>query len=161
GTALILVILIASLFTMAVWVAPPGLWHAILGPGFPLGSHHLYSTLLVIYAATTGIYSLSVVLMSYEISRKIGSVSWLQLCFSGAIIAGIYLFHNTLHDVISVQLILMTALLLTVSIPFLWMQSKIPLQSSLEVVRETPISGNIRKIRRVTEDEVICEFLKG
>ena len=57
--------------------------------------------------------------MTYEISRKIGNVSWLQLGFSGAIIVGIYIFHDTLHSVITVQLVLMLVLLLLVSLPFL------------------------------------------
>jgi O-antigen/teichoic acid export membrane protein len=90
-TALLMVVLITTCFTMAVWLAPQALWHKVLGAGFPAGSDNPYSSLLVLYAVTTGIYSLSVALMTYEISRKIGNVSWLQLGFSGAIVAGIYL----------------------------------------------------------------------
>ena len=113
STALLLVVLITSLFTLAVWLAPPRMWQVVLGSGFPLGHQVAYSSLLVLYAATTGIYSLGVVLMSYEISRKIGNVSWLQLGFSGAIVLGIYVFHNTLQDVITVQLVVMMLLLLS------------------------------------------------
>src|SRR5206468_11068590 len=58
STALLLVILITSLFTLAVWLAPSALWHSVLGKGFPLGGQTPYSSLLVLYAATTGIYSL-------------------------------------------------------------------------------------------------------
>src|SRR5437588_8340855 len=124
STALLLVVLITSLFTLGVWLAPQQVWHKLLGSGFPFGQQNPYASLLVLYAATTGIYSLAVVLMSYEISRKIGNVSWLQLGFSGAIVAGIYLLHNTLQDVITVQLVVMLLLLLVVSIPFLRAQSK-------------------------------------
>jgi hypothetical protein len=155
GTAMLLVILISSGFTLAVWLAPQSLWHIVLGSGFPLGGHSSYSSLLVLYAATTGIYSLSVVLMSYEISRKIGNVSWLQLGFSGAIVIGIYMWHGTLHEVVAVQTVLMVVLLLLVSVPFLRTQARIlPLVSM-------SMSSSVTKIRRVGEDEVVSEFLKS
>src|SRR5581483_1580473 len=157
GTAILLVIMISSIFTFAVWLAPQSLWHILLGSGFPLGGHSSYSSLLVLYAATTGIYSLSVVLMSYEISRKIGNVSWLQLGFSGAIVAGIYLLHNTLQDVITVQLVVMMVLLLAVSIPFMRAQS----QSREIAAALAEGAGRMRKIRRAGEEEVIAEFLKS
>ena len=158
GTALLLVVLIASVFTIGVGIAPPRLWHAVLGAGFPLSGHGSYTSLLVLYAATTGIYSLAVVLMSYEISRKIGNVSWLQLGFSGAIIAGIYLMHETLHDVILVQTVLMMFLLLLVSIPFLRLQIS---QGSRLAVAIRSVDGSVTKVRRATEDEAIAEFLKS
>lgn len=157
GTAVLLVVLISSLFTLGIWLAPPHLWHIVLGAGFPLGGHSSYTSLLVLYAATTGIYSLSVVLMTYEISRKIGNVSWLQLGFSGAIVVGIYLLHQTLHDVITVQLVLMTTLLIVVSIPFLRTQ----LAGGVRFVPEMAGPVGVRKIARVTEAEVIAEFLKS
>jgi len=162
GTAVLLVVLISSLFTLAIWLAPPHLWHIVLGAGFPLGGHSSYTSLLVLYAATTGIYSLSVVLMTYEISRKIGNVSWLQLTFSGAIIAGIYLLHHSLHDVITVQLVLMTTLLICVSIPFLRTQLTSRTRFVPELASRVGIRPvGIRKIARVAEAEVIAEFLKS
>ncbi|MCU1298841.1 MAG: hypothetical protein JWO91_3119 [Acidobacteriaceae bacterium] len=154
GTAMLLVILISASFTLAVWLAPQSLWHILLGPGFPLGGHSLYSSLLVLYAATTGIYSLSVVLMSYEISRKIGNVSWLQLGFSGAIVIGIYMWHGSLHEVVAVQTVLMVVLLLLVSVPFLRTQG-----ASLPASKVS--TSSVTKIGRVTEDEVVSEFLKS
>jgi O-antigen/teichoic acid export membrane protein len=157
GTAVTLVIAISSLFTFAIWVAPPGLWRMLLGAGFPLGGHSSYTSLLVLYAATTGIYSLSVVLMSYEISRKIGNVSWMQLGFSAAIIAGIYLFHRSLHEVITVQIILMTVLLAVVSIPFV----RAKFSPHVQPAREKPLLHALRKVRRVKQAEVIAEFLKS
>lgn len=157
GPAVLLVVLISSLFTLGIWIAPASLWHMVLGAGFPLGGHSTYTSLLVLYAATTGIYSLSVVLMSYEISRKIGNVSWLQLGFSGAIVAGIYLFHHSLHAVIIVQIVLMTVLLLVVSIPFLRAQFASRVQPAVEM----PVSSRVQKIRQVQEAEVIAEFLKN
>ena len=158
STALLLVVLITSLFTLGVWLTPARLWHLVLGSGFPSGSQGHYSSLLVLYAVTTGIYSLSVVLMSYEISRKIGNVSWLQLGIGGAIIGGIYLLHNTLQDVITVQLVLMIVLLLMVSIPFLRAQSS-SRQLAPQVLSSS--SGSLIRVQRVREEEVIAEFLKS
>ncbi len=156
GTALTLVIVISGVFTLAVWGAPARVWHILLGSGFPLNQGGSYRALLVLYAATTGIYALGVVLMSYEISRKIGHVSWVQLGFSGAIVVGIYLIHGTLHDVIMVQTVLMMALLAWVSVPFLWAEYKRP-----GLLATPQMQGSLTKVRRVTEDEAIAEFLKG
>ena len=157
ATAMLLVIGISLVFTLAMWLTPPRLWYMILGGGFPLGRLVTYSSLLVLYAATTGIYSLGVVLMSYEISRKIGNVSWLQLGFSGAIVLGIYMFHNTLKEVILVQLVTMLLLLVAVSVPFL--------RNARNSVITTDVTAappeNLVRLRRVNENEVIAEFLKS
>ena len=153
STALVLVISIAVVFTVGAWLAPAGLWQLLLGAGFPAVGHGFYSSLLTFYVVTTGIYSLAVVLMAYEISRKVGNVSWLQLMFSGAIIVGIYRFHASLQQVIGVQFVVMLVLLLSVSIPF-W--RRISARSRSEVV-----NTGIIKIRKIGEDEVIAEFLRG
>ena len=155
-TALIMVILIATVFTLGAWLAPPALWRALLGAGFPVESRHFYSSLVVLYAGTTAVYSLGVVLMTYEISRKIGNVSWLQLGFSGAIIAGIYMFHSSLEEVIVVQLVLMSGLLALVSMPFL----RAPAWSELETPF-TALPSPLKKTRRVEENEAIADFLKS
>lgn len=156
-TALTLVISISALFTIGLWAAPARLWHLLLGNGFALNQGGSFRSLLVLYAATTGIYSLGVVLMSYEISRKIGNVSWVQLGFSGAIVAGIYLLHGTLHDVVIVQTVAMLGLLAWVSVPFLRFEIY---QRPRSLILQQVWSG-LTKIRRVTEDEAISEFLKG
>jgi O-antigen/teichoic acid export membrane protein len=152
STALLLVVIVASLFTMGVWLAPDSLWTMILGSGFGTQGQGSFSSLLVLYAALTGIYSFSVVIMSYEISRRIGNASWLQLGFSGAIALGIYLFHSSLRDVIAVQLALMVLLLVAVSVPFIRSQAR-EAQSSL--------GEPLVKVRRVEEEEVISEFIKA
>jgi len=154
-TALAMVALISAIFTLGAWLAPSGLWQVLLGAGFPAEGHRFYSSLLVLYAITTALYALGVVLMTYEISRKIGNVSWVQLGFSAAIIAAIYLFHGTLQTVITDQLVLMMLLLLVVSVPFLRSES-----SQQAAAAEYPISG-LKKLRRVSENEVIAEFLKS
>jgi hypothetical protein len=153
GTALVLVVLIASLFTLGAWAAPTRLWQLLLGSGFPLNVGGSYRSLLTLYAASSGIWLLSVVIMSYEISRKIARVSWLQLAFSGAVALGIELVHTSLQDVILVRLALMIALLLIVSLPFL--------RAQFMGARSSVPANALRKIRRLTEDEVIAEFLRG
>jgi len=156
-TAMLLVVGISSAFTFAMWLTPPRLWHMVLGAGFPLGRLVTYSSLLVLYAATTGIYSLGVVLMSYEISRKIGNVSWLQLGFSGAIVLGIYMYHSTLKEVILVQLAAMLFLLVVVSIPFLRKHAP----SSAAEDDAVLIAENMVRVRRVDENDAIAEFLRS
>jgi O-antigen/teichoic acid export membrane protein len=153
STALLLVVLVASLFTMGIWLAPNSLWTMILGPGFNTQTQGSFSSLLVLYAALTGIYSFSVVIMSYEISRRIGNASWLQLGFSGAIALGIYLFHSTLHDVIAVQLALMVLLLVAVSVPFIRSQAA----READLLLGEPLI----KVRKVQEEEIISEFVKA
>jgi O-antigen/teichoic acid export membrane protein len=153
-TALGLVAVIASLFTLGAWLAPRALWQMLLGHGFPVAH---YSSLLVLYALTTGIYVLGAVLMAYEISQKIGRVSWLQLAFSGMIVGGIYLFHSTLQMVITVQLVVMLGLLFVVSVPFVRAQEEESRASSSEVA----YPRELRKLHRVSEDEVIAQFLQG
>src|SRR5215467_10783434 len=74
---------------------------------------------MILYAVTTGIYSLSSVIITYEMSRKIANTSWVQLAFSGALAMGICFLHQTLRQVILVQLILMIGLLFVLTIPLL------------------------------------------
>jgi O-antigen/teichoic acid export membrane protein len=80
--------------------------------------------LLSLYAASTGCYALSVVLMTFEMSRKIANTAWLQMAFSGALVVGISAFHATLQQVIVVQVVLMVLLLTAVSFPFFRMTYK-------------------------------------
>jgi O-antigen/teichoic acid export membrane protein len=87
--------------------------------------------LMPIYAATAGAYTLAVVLMTYEMSRKVASASWIQLAFSALVVLAIALFHASLKQVIAVQLALMLAMIVAVSIPFL--RGSVPAQASEEV----------------------------
>src|SRR5947209_7579924 len=84
------------------------------------GSHYSQSgQLLALYAALTGIYALAVTLITFEMSRKIANTGWLQLVFSGLLVLGIVVFHDSLRQVILVRSILMLGLLALVSAPFL------------------------------------------
>jgi len=101
------------------------------------------------------VYCLSSVVITFEMSYKIANTSWVQLVFSVLLVLGISLFHDTLREVILVQLILMILLFVCVAIPFLI--------NSLTDPKEL-LTGNarpVRLIRRLCEDEVIAEFLKS
>lgn len=94
--------------------------HLVLGVVFGEGfTGRGLDGLLPLCAAMAGVYSLSVVLIAYEMSRRIANTGWWQLGVSAAIVAGIHLFHRTLREVVLVQLVLMIVLLAVVSLPFL------------------------------------------
>jgi hypothetical protein len=79
-----------------------------------------------------------------------------QLAFSGLVIAGICRYHASLRQVILVQLVLMGILLVFVALPFLI--------DSLSDPRDLLLSRScrpVRLIRRMSEDEVIAEFLRS
>lgn len=152
-TPLLLVLAITGSFTLGLWLFPHLVWKTVFGAGFTQGQT-FYSSLLVLYAGATGVYSLAVVLMTYEMSRKIANTGWMQLAFSGVIVLGIYLFHDTLQEVVLVQLVIMTLLLIAVSLPFISGQPH-------EIEAPGAITSRVMKRRRLSEDEVIAEFLKN
>ena len=114
-----LVFLILSVLILGLWAIPSFLWRTLFGSHFELGNYGGLAALLILYAITTGIYSLSSVMITYEMSRKIANTSWAQLAFSGALVLGICVFHQTLRQVIFVQLVLMVILLVMVALPLL------------------------------------------
>jgi hypothetical protein len=89
-------------------------------------------------------------------SYKIANTSWVQLAFSGVVIAAICRFHDSLREVIFVQLVLMAGLLVCVALPFL-IDSLTSPKGLLQAGDYQPV----RLLRRVSEDEVIAEFLKS
>jgi hypothetical protein len=113
---LCIVLLISLCFILGLGTFPEPILRMTFGPGF-LMSPDMHA-LLSLRAAATGIYSLAVVLMAYEMSRRIANTGWMQLAISGAVILGIQFFHSDLHQVVIVQLVLMVALLMIVSLPF-------------------------------------------
>jgi O-antigen/teichoic acid export membrane protein len=156
ATSLLLVLGIGCSVALALRLAPASMWTAFFGPGFKVAGKYGLPYLLSLYAVTTVIYCLSVVMITYEMSYKIANTSWIQLAFSGLLIAGLCEFHSSLREVIMVQLILMVALLIFVASPFV-INSRI-------VSDGVPMGGDgrpIRLIRRLAEDEVIAEFLKS
>jgi O-antigen/teichoic acid export membrane protein len=109
------IVLLMSIAFIAVLALCPGfIIHLVLGESFRSAE-----PLLSLYATATALYALAVVLMTYEMSRKIANTGWLQLVFSGALVFLIYVFHSSLRQVIVVQIMLMLLMLLIVSLPFL------------------------------------------
>jgi O-antigen/teichoic acid export membrane protein len=156
ATSLLLVLGTGSVLALALSVVPSWIWTSFFGSGFAIAGKYDLPYLLALYAITTIIYSLSVVIITFEMSYKIANTSWVQLAFSGVVIAAICVFHSSLREVILVQLVLMLALLVCVALPFL--------VDSLSNPKELLQAGSfrpVRLIRRVAEDEVIAEFLKS
>lgn len=156
--SLLLVLGIGSVIALGLRLAPAGIWTALFGPQFAIAGKYGLPYLLALYAATTVIYCLSVVIIAYEMSYKIANTSWVQLVFSGVLFLGICRFHSSLQQVIWIQLVLMLALLLILAVPFLW---RILMSSEDVDVQAGAIARGIRIMRRVSEDEVIAEFLKS
>jgi O-antigen/teichoic acid export membrane protein len=105
---------ISALFILVVSLFPQVIMGAIFGRAFASTS-----SLLSLYALATAIYAISMVLMAYEISRRIANVGWLQLWFSGILVLAIGVYHHSLREVILVQIVLMSLMLALVSFPFL------------------------------------------
>lgn len=155
ATSLFLVLLIGSLLAGALRLTPAVLWTKLFGAGFLLLGHHGFPYLLALYAVTTVVYSLSAVIITYEMSYKIANMSLVQLLFSAFIVIGISRYHSSLQQVILVQLVLVSILLLIVAVPFLRAGVQEPAR---RLLASTP---PVRLLRRVTEDEVIAEFLQS
>lgn len=162
-----IVTVIALAFTVGLGLFPDFALRMVFGPLFQQSGQGLEG-LLSLYAAATGAYSLSVVLMAYEMSRKLAKAGWVQLAFSGGIVLGIYFFHHTLRDVILVQLVLMVFLLIACALPFFRGKKSTVMETAeagnaaaAVAAEAVPAAGTMRRVRRVTEAEVIADFLKG
>lgn len=156
ATALLLVFGIGSILAFGLCITPAWMWTALFGSGFEIAGGNSLPGLLALYALTTVIYSLSVVIITFEMSYKIANTSWVQLAFSGVLIAGICRFHSSLQEVILVQLYLMALLFAFIAIPFL-----IHSLTNPKDLLTTGGSCPIRLVRRVAENEVVAEFLKS
>jgi O-antigen/teichoic acid export membrane protein len=156
GTSLLLVLAIGSVLAFALGIAPASIWTSLFGPQFVMAGKYGLPYLLALYAAATCVYSLSVVIIAYEMSYRIANTGWVQLAFSGALITGIYLFHSSLQQVIWVQLVMMMFLLIVVAVPFL-----LSMFADSWSAQAIPVPGEIRILHRVPEDQVIAEFLKN
>lgn len=156
ATSSLLVLGIGAALALGLWFAPASIWTRFFGNGFGVSGEYGLPYLLSLYAITTILYCLSVVIITYEMSYKIANTSWVQLAFSGIIIAAICRFHASLREVIWVQLILMIVLLAIVAVPFILNSLA---ESRAELRPACP--GPIRILRRVSEDDVIAEFLRS
>ena len=151
--SLLMVFLILSVLILGLWAIPSFLWRTLFGSHFESGTYVDLAALLILYALTTGIYSLSSVTITYEMSRKIANTSWVQLAFSGVFILGICVFHNTLREVIFVQLVLMILLFALVALPLL--------RREIAPEKDSRTYATLSVVRSLSEHEVIAEFLRS
>jgi hypothetical protein len=147
-----MVFLILAALIFGLWMIPNFLWKTLFGAQFAVGGYGSLAPLLILYAITAGIYSLSSVIITYEMSRKIANTSWLQLAFSAALALGVYLLHHTLRQVIWVQLVLMVILLFVLMIPLLRNQF---------TPKALGTYHSLNLGRQLTEEEVMAEFLRS
>lgn len=152
-TALLLVGTVTSLFIAGVALAPPALWSMLLGKQFLQGAIAPFSALLTDYAAMTGVYCIAVVIMMYEISRRIGTAAWVQMGASLLVAGGIWVYHHSLAQVIWVQLWVMCGLLLAVTVALF--------REKEEATPSTPTWEPLRRLRRVREEEIVADFLRS
>lgn len=156
ATSLLLVSGAGLVLALVLSVAPARIWTSLFGSSFEINGKYDVPYLLALYAIMTIVYSLSVVIIAYEMSYKITNTSWIQLAFSGLIIVGICRYHSSLHEVILVQLVLMIALFISVALPFLF-----ELLANRNKLLPSQGCSTVRLIRHVSEDEVIAGFLKS
>jgi len=155
GLTLLMVSGVCLTFIVSLRLAPGWIWLRLFGAQFGTIGGGDFRHLLLLYALSTAVYSLSVVLIAYEMSRKIANTGWFQLLVGAAVVAGIYAFHASLAQVIWVQVFMMALLVLCVSIPYL--RTIFKERSGGE---KTVVPGFVKLHRQVTENEVIAEFLK-
>jgi O-antigen/teichoic acid export membrane protein len=155
ATSLLMVLAIGLVLALGLRFAPDRIWTMFFGAKFHIAGEYGLPYLLSLYAITTVVYSLSAVIITYEMSYKIANTSWIQLVSSGVVILGIYAFHSTLREVIVVQLVLMTALLLLIAVPFFYLSVRSNMSGELKVFPPVDL------LRPVTEDEAIAEFLRS
>ncbi len=156
ATALMLVLGTGTAIALGLCIVPSSLWTHLFGAEFQATGGYSISYLLALYAFATVIYSLGAVIITFEMSYKIANTSYVQLAFSGVLVAAIGFFHSNLREVVLVQLALMGLLFVLVAVPFLWNSLSGPAD-----LAHGPSDRPFRLIRRVTEDEVIAEFLKS
>jgi hypothetical protein len=156
ATSLFMVMGMGCSAALVMWIAPAGMWTTLLGPGFQIAGPHNIPHLSALYALKTTAYSISAVVITFEMSYKIANTSWVQMLFSGGLIAAIYQFHSSLHQVIMVQLVVLSALFVVVAIPFL-----INALATAKTPEPQPECCPVIPLRPVTENEVITEFLNS
>ena len=121
GTAFLLVLGVGVVLALGLRLTPSWVWTTLFGSSFQILGPHGFPYLLALYAITTVIYCLTVVVMTYEMSYKIANTNWFQLLFSGVLIAGICKYHASLQQVIMVQLVLLVAFFILVTVsPSFW-----------------------------------------
>ena len=152
GTALLLVLGVGAVLALGLRLMPSSIWTVLFGKSFQIPGAHGFPYLLALYAVTTIIYCLAVVVMTYEMSYKIANTNYYQLLFSFVLIAGICKYHTSLEQVIMVQLVLLIAFFLLIAVPFFF---------GALADQDRTVDRRVRLLRRITENAVISEFLKS
>ncbi len=155
GLTMLMVSSICLIFIVSLRIAPSWIWLRLFGAQFGTIGGADFRYLLILYALSTAVYSLSVVLIAYEMSRKIANTGWFQLLVGAAVVGGIYMFHSSLAQVIWVQVFMMALLVLCVAIPYLT-----ALVRGGSDKEKAVVPGFVKLRRPVTENEVIAEFLR-
>ncbi len=122
---LVFVVGISLLFVLVLWLFPNLVLTTIFGRGFHAAAPDA-PALLTMNAIAMGIYAAAVVLICYEMSRKVANTGWLQLVVSGLIVLGISIYHQSLMSVIVVQQVLRLILLFAVAMPFVRKSVRVP-----------------------------------
>jgi O-antigen/teichoic acid export membrane protein len=117
GIPLGIVVLMSVGFLAVVGLFPDPVLHVLFGAKFQISGAGV-DNLLMLRTIATGGYALSVVIMSYEMSRRIANAGWFQLVIAGLVVLGISVFHGSLQQVIVLQQVLMAVLLICVAVPF-------------------------------------------
>jgi O-antigen/teichoic acid export membrane protein len=107
---------ISTVFVVFLASFPGFVIHTLFGRDFPAGAG--VEQLLAMNAIATAVYAVCVVLITYEMSRRIANTGWLQLVISLLIVLSISVYHASLMQVIVIQQVLRGLLLVAVSIPF-------------------------------------------
>lgn len=115
---IIFVVGLSSLFVLLLWAFPHFVLNTVFGPSFHTVTPDA-PALLTMNAIAMGVYALAVVLIAYEMSRKVANTGWFQLLVSGFVMVGIVFYHQSLMSVIIVQQVLRLLLLIAVVFPFL------------------------------------------
>ncbi len=108
---------ISTIFVIFLASFPSFVIRTLFGSGFRFTGAGV-EQLLAMNAVATGVYAVCVVLITYEMSRRIANTGWLQLLVSLLIIVCISSFHDSLMQVIVVQQVLRGLLLMAVAVPF-------------------------------------------
>jgi O-antigen/teichoic acid export membrane protein len=96
----------------------PGLViHTLFGSDFHRAGAGI-EQLLAMNAVATAIYAVCVVLITYEMSRRIANTGWLQLVVSLFVVLAVSLVHESLMQLIVIQQVLRVLLLMAVAYPF-------------------------------------------
>ncbi|GAC1353423.1 MAG: oligosaccharide flippase family protein [Herpetosiphon sp.] len=116
GFALLLVGAVSAVIIVGTTLAPELIVRALFG-----AAYLSIAPLLALYAITTALYALGNVVINYRLSAGDGTGTVAGLAGGMAQVAGLWLFHETLRQVVYVQLVIMAVLLVGLLAWDLWL----------------------------------------